>query len=185
MNRVAAQAGRVRGHDSVPASSPRNAVDARLAALLAVPPRRLGRRPDGSGPSRAVAEGQSRPRRRASGAAAAVRPKSLTGAASGGGDVAVVLGVPPRLDTPALAVRRFTWRSSFSTSWSIDAFMSGDASRARSVGPFVQIVASATWLSAIEGFFCSESSTSTCVCSASCFVELAPAFARRTRGSTG
>ena len=50
--------------------------------------------------------------------------------------------------------------------------MSGDASRARSVGPFVKIVASATWLAAIEGLRCSESSTSTCVCSASCFDEL-------------
>ena len=29
--------------------------------------------------------------------------------------------------------------------------MSGDASRARSTGPFVQIVASATWFSAIDG----------------------------------
>ena len=50
--------------------------------------------------------------------------------------------------------------------------MSGDASRARSIGPFVQIVASATWLSAIDGFCSTASSSSTCVGSASCFVEL-------------
>ena len=37
-----------------------------------------------------------------------------------------------------------TWRSSFSESWSIDAFMSRVASRARSVWPFSQTVASAT-----------------------------------------
>ena len=51
--------------------------------------------------------------------------------------------------------------------------MSGEASRARKVGPFVKIVASATWLAAIDGFRCSESSTSTWVCSASCFPSLA------------
>ena len=56
--------------------------------------------------------------------------------------------------------------------------MSGDASRARSVGPFVKIVASATWLAAIDGFRCSDSSTSTCVCSASCF----PSFAELSLG---
>src|SRR5436189_235437 len=39
--------------------------------------------------------------------------------------------------------------------------MSVDASRARSVGPFVQTVASATWFCAIEGFFSSRSSGST------------------------
>ena len=47
--------------------------------------------------------------------------------------------------------------------------MSGEASRTRSVGPFVKIVPSAMWLAAIDGFFCSESSTSTCVSVASCF----------------
>ena len=46
-------------------------------------------------------------------------------------------------------------------------------SRARNVGPLAKIVASATWLSAIDGFRSSESSTSTCVCSASCL----PSFA--------
>ena len=46
--------------------------------------------------------------------------------------------------------------------------MSEDDSRARSVGPFVQIVASATWLAAIDGFFSTASSTSTLVGSASC-----------------
>ena len=46
--------------------------------------------------------------------------------------------------------------------------MSLDASRARSTGPFVQIVASATWLSAIDGFRSTASSSSTCVGSASC-----------------
>ena len=39
--------------------------------------------------------------------------------------------------------------------------MSPDASRARSTGPFVQTVASATWLSEIEGFFSTASSSST------------------------
>ena len=39
--------------------------------------------------------------------------------------------------------------------------MSDDASRARSTGPVVQIVASATWFSAIDGFFSSVSSSST------------------------
>jgi len=47
--------------------------------------------------------------------------------------------------------------------------MSLVASRARSVGPFVKIVPSATSLSWIDGFFSVESSTSTCVGSASCF----------------
>ena len=51
--------------------------------------------------------------------------------------------------------------------------MSDEASRARSVGPLVKTVASATWLSAIDGFRCSDSSTSTCVCSARRF----PSFA--------
>ena len=39
--------------------------------------------------------------------------------------------------------------------------MSPEASRARSTGPFVQTVASATWLSAIDGFFSTASSSST------------------------
>ena len=39
--------------------------------------------------------------------------------------------------------------------------MSDEASRARSTGPAVQIVASATWFSAIDGFFSSISSSST------------------------
>ena len=63
--------------------------------------------------------------------------------------------------------------------------MSDDASRARNVGPFVKIVASATWLFAIDGFFCSESSTSTCVCSASClssFAELSLGVLAHRRG---
>ena len=38
--------------------------------------------------------------------------------------------------------------------------MSFDASRARMVGPLVWMVASATWLSAILGFFSAESSNS-------------------------
>ncbi len=46
--------------------------------------------------------------------------------------------------------------------------MSDDDSRARSTGPFVQIVASATWLAAIDGFFSTASSSSTCVSSCSC-----------------
>ena len=50
-----------------------------------------------------------------------------------------------------------TWRSSLSTSWSIDARMSGEASLARRTGPFVQIVASATLFSAMDGFFSSAS----------------------------
>jgi len=41
--------------------------------------------------------------------------------------------------------------------------MSVVASRARSVGPFVQTVASATWFSAIDGFRSTQSSSSTCV----------------------
>src|SRR6187551_2718923 len=39
--------------------------------------------------------------------------------------------------------------------------MSDDDSRARRVGPFVQTVASATWFSAIDGFFSTASSSST------------------------
>jgi hypothetical protein len=46
--------------------------------------------------------------------------------------------------------------------------MSAEASRARSVGPFVQIVASATWFAAIDGFRSTLSSSSICVGSASC-----------------
>ena len=51
--------------------------------------------------------------------------------------------------------------------------MSADASRARSTGPFVQIVASATWFAAIEGLRSTVSSSSTCVSSCSCRIELA------------
>ena len=54
-----------------------------------------------------------------------------------------------------------TWRMSFSVSSSIDAFMSADASRARNVWPFSRTVASATWLSATDGFFSTASSIST------------------------
>ncbi len=43
-----------------------------------------------------------------------------------------------------------------------------EVSRARKVGPFVQIVASATWLSAIDGLCSIASSSSTWVGSASC-----------------
>ena len=71
-----------------------------------------------------------------------------------------------------------------SASWSIAAFMSVDDSCARSVGPFVKIVPSATWLAAIDGFFSSESSTSTWVGSASCFPSLA-IFRSTYRESTG
>ena len=45
-------------------------------------------------------------------------------------------------------------------------------------GPFVHTVASATWLSAIDGFFSTASSTSTCVGSASCFASF-PTFRSR------
>src|SRR5579864_4351025 len=55
----------------------------------------------------------------------------------------------------------FTCRRSFSASSSMDAFMSRVASRARSVCPFNRTVASATWLSAMDGFFSTASSTST------------------------
>src|SRR4051812_4312494 len=51
--------------------------------------------------------------------------------------------------------------------------MSRDDSRARSVGPLAQIVPSATAPSEIDGFFSCESSTSTWVCSASCFCSFA------------
>src|SRR6266446_2832498 len=60
--------------------------------------------------------------------------------------------------------------------------MSLVASRARSVGPFVKIVPSATSLSWIDGFFSFDSSTSTCVGSASCFssfLSFAWAYSRR------
>ena len=50
---------------------------------------------------------------------------------------------------------------------SIDARMSVERSLARNVGPFVQIVASATILSAIDGFRSTASSSSTMVGSAS------------------
>ena len=56
---------------------------------------------------------------------------------------------------------------SFSVSWSIDDFMSVEASVTRSVGPFVQTVTSATWLSTIEGFFSTLSSSSTSASSCS------------------
>jgi hypothetical protein len=48
--------------------------------------------------------------------------------------------------------------------------MSVEHSRARSTGPFVQTVASATWLSAIDGFRSTASSSSTRVDSARCLV---------------
>ena len=51
--------------------------------------------------------------------------------------------------------------------------MSPDASRARSTGPFVQTVASATWLSEIDGFFSTASSSSTRVGSLTMPLELA------------
>ena len=54
--------------------------------------------------------------------------------------------------------------------------MSAEASRARSTGPFVQIVASATWLSAIDGFLSTASSSSTRVGSASCRSASLPSF---------
>ena len=57
-----------------------------------------------------------------------------------------------------------------SASRSIDAYMSVEHSRARSTGPFVQTVASATWLSEIDGFLSTASSSSTRVESARCFV---------------
>ena len=38
--------------------------------------------------------------------------------------------------------------------------MSSEVSRARSTGPFVQTVASATWLSEMDGFFSTASSSS-------------------------
>jgi hypothetical protein len=70
-----------------------------------------------------------------------------------------------------------TCRSSFSVNSSIDAFMSGVASRARSVvGPLSQIVASATWFAAIDGFFSTASSSSTCVSSCSCLPSFASFF---------
>ena len=92
------------------------------------------------------------------------------------------IGTPASPGRPLLAVvgvrRRFsryrtTWRSSLSVSRSIDARMSVDASRARSTGPFVQIVPSATWLSAIDGFFSTASSSSTRVGAASFLSSLA------------
>src|SRR6185437_1415786 len=54
---------------------------------------------------------------------------------------------------------RFTWRSSLSATRSIDAYMSVDDSRARSTGPFVHTVASATCFSVIDGL-CSTASSS-------------------------
>ncbi len=39
--------------------------------------------------------------------------------------------------------------------------MSGELSRARSTGPFVQIVASATWFAPMDGFLSAASSSST------------------------
>ena len=46
-------------------------------------------------------------------------------------------------------------------------------SRARSTGPFVKIVASATWFAAIDGLRSTASSSSTCVSSCSCESSLA------------
>jgi hypothetical protein len=70
------------------------------------------------------------------------------------GDAPVRAGVDQR------GLLRLIWRSSFATSWSIEARMSPDASRARRTGPFVQIVASATLFAAIDGFFSTASSSS-------------------------
>src|SRR5438132_5572526 len=66
-----------------------------------------------------------------------------------------------------------TWRTSFSASSSIAAFMSGAAAFACSTCPLSQIVPSATWFAEIEGFFSSTSWTSTGVCSFSCLSSLA------------
>src|SRR6476661_5991738 len=63
---------------------------------------------------------------------------------------------------------RLTWRSSFSATMSIDAYMSVEASRARSTGPFVQIVASATWSSEMLGFCSTISSSSSRLSSDRC-----------------
>ena len=59
--------------------------------------------------------------------------------------------------------------------------MSSADSRARSVGPFVQIVASATWFAAIDGFCSTASSSSTWVGSASCRSSLASFFSAYSR----
>jgi hypothetical protein len=67
----------------------------------------------------------------------------------------------------------FTCRTSFSLSSSMDAFMSRVASRARSVWPLSQTVASATWFSAMDGFFSTASSTSTRASLLTCFSSLA------------
>ena len=58
---------------------------------------------------------------------------------------------------------------------SIDARMSGELSRARSTGPFVQIVPSAIWLSAMDGFFSTASSSSSRAASFRCLSSL-PSF---------
>src|SRR5579862_4717438 len=69
----------------------------------------------------------------------------------------------------------FTCRSSFPDSSSIDTFMSRVDSRARSVCPFNQTVASATWLAAMDGFFSTASSTSTRASLLTCLSSL-PSF---------
>ena len=53
--------------------------------------------------------------------------------------------------------------------------MSGELSRARSTGPFVQIVPSAIWFSEIDGFFSTASSSSSRAASFRCFSSL-PSF---------
>ena len=53
--------------------------------------------------------------------------------------------------------------------------MSEELSRARSTGPFVQIVPSAIWLSAMDGFFSTASSTSSRAPSFRCLSSL-PSF---------
>ena len=53
--------------------------------------------------------------------------------------------------------------------------MSEEVSRARSTGPFVQIVPSAIWLSAMDGFFSTASSTSSRAPSFRCLSSL-PSF---------
>src|SRR2546425_9338338 len=65
------------------------------------------------------------------------------------------------------------WRSSFSVRSSIDAFMSRVASRARSVWPLSQTVASATWFAATDGLRSTASSTSTRVSSCRCLSSFA------------
>ncbi len=101
MHDLAAQARRVSGRDRVPAAGPWHAVDPRLPARLAVPPRRLAAQPGGGGRRGAERElarlGELLVQRLAP-------PEQAHGLGGVARRDAVVLRVPARLDRAHLAI---------------------------------------------------------------------------------